>query len=184
MDNAENKMIITNDENALRVECTEVLNNEVGELVALLESELNNSNRLGKGGIGLAAPQIGIAKQIAIVRLGGNININLVNCKIDKAYDLKMFKDEGCLSFPGRVENTARFQEVYISNNLDYPNSFVVTGLPAVVCQHEIDHFNKILFIDKVIPKQVTVIKKNKVGPNDPCLCGSNKKYKKCCGNK
>ncbi len=28
-----------------------------------------------------------------------------------------------------------------------------------------------------------TVRKKEKVGPNDPCPCGSGKKYKKCCGD-
>ena len=27
-----------------------------------------------------------------------------------------------------------------------------------------------------------TVVKKNKIGRNDPCPCGSGKKYKKCCG--
>ena len=27
-----------------------------------------------------------------------------------------------------------------------------------------------------------TVVKKNKVGRNDPCPCGSGKKYKHCCG--
>jgi uncharacterized protein YecA (UPF0149 family) len=26
------------------------------------------------------------------------------------------------------------------------------------------------------------VIRTNKVGRNDPCPCGSGKKYKKCCG--
>lgn len=30
--------------------------------------------------------------------------------------------------------------------------------------------------------KQVPIINKNKVGRNDPCPCGSGKKYKKCCG--
>ena len=30
--------------------------------------------------------------------------------------------------------------------------------------------------------KSGTVIKKDKVYPNDPCPCGSGKKYKKCCG--
>ncbi|MEG2259475.1 MAG: SEC-C metal-binding domain-containing protein, partial [Oscillospiraceae bacterium] len=25
-------------------------------------------------------------------------------------------------------------------------------------------------------------VKKKKIGPNDPCPCGSGKKYKKCCG--
>lgn len=27
-----------------------------------------------------------------------------------------------------------------------------------------------------------SILKENKVGRNDPCLCGSGKKYKKCCG--
>ncbi|MBR3737207.1 MAG: SEC-C domain-containing protein, partial [Eubacterium sp.] len=30
--------------------------------------------------------------------------------------------------------------------------------------------------------KQVTIRKEKKIGPNDPCPCGSGKKYKKCCG--
>ena len=30
--------------------------------------------------------------------------------------------------------------------------------------------------------KTDTIVKENKVGRNDPCPCGSGKKYKKCCG--
>lgn len=172
-------MIIINDEEALRVKCEDVLPGEVGELISVLESELAGANRLGKGGIGLAAPQIGIAKRIAIVRLD-NLNIDLVNCHLEKGYDPAIFKEEGCLSFPGRVEDTTRFQEVYITDNLVYPHTFTATGLVAVVCQHELDHINSVLFMDHKIEKLVP--KKKKVGPNDPCMCGSSKKYKKCCG--
>lgn len=173
-------MIITNDENALRVHCETVLPEEVGELISVLESELNYANRLGKGGIGLAAPQIGIRKNIAIVRLG-DVNINLINCKLDKGYDAAIFKEEGCLSFPGRVEDTTRFQEVYITDNLVYPYSFIAAGLIAVVCQHELDHLNSKLFLDHKIQKAI-LPNKAKVRPNDLCICGSNRKHKKCCG--
>lgn len=173
-------MIITNNEDALRVKCDPVKLEEVSALIATLENELNHANRLGKNGIGLAAPQIGIAKNIAIIRLG-QISLDLVNCKLDKGYDPTVFRQEGCLSFPGRVEDTTRFQEVYITNNLIKPQSFIATGLLAVVCQHEIDHLNSTLFLDRVVPKVVPVVNKNKVGPNDPCVCGSGKKYKKCC---
>ena len=31
-------------------------------------------------------------------------------------------------------------------------------------------------------PKQAPVVKSAKVGRNDPCPCGSGKKYKNCCG--
>lgn len=175
-------MIITNNEELLRVKCEDVTQDEVAELISTLENELATANRLGVGGIGLAAPQIGISKNIAIVRFK-DANFNLVNCKIEKGFDPAIFRQEGCLSFPGRVEDTIRFQEVYITNNLVYPHSFIATGLVAVVCQHEIDHLNSSLFMDHILPKVVPVVKK-KPGPNDPCSCGSNKKYKKCCKDK
>lgn len=174
-------MIITFNEEALRVKCEPVLPEEVGTLVATLEKELEYANRLGKNGIGLAAPQIGIAKNIAIVRLP-KMSFDLVNAKLVKGYDPAMFTDEGCLSFPGRSENTIRFQEVYITNNLVEPHDFIATGFVAVVCQHELDHLNSTLFMDRSLPKPVPVVKKAKVGPNEPCTCGSGKKYKKCCG--
>lgn len=175
-------MIITNNEEALRVKCEDVLPEEVGQLIAQLELELKNSARLGRPGIGLAAPQIGIAKNIAIVRLGNNQpNFNLINCKILKGYDQAIFRDEGCLSFPGRVENTNRYQEIVITNNLTYPNDFIATGLVAVVCQHELDHLNGVLLPDIALPKPKPIINNKKIGPNDPCFCNSGKKYKKCC---
>jgi len=174
-------MIIINNEEALRIPCQVVQPEEVPELVGALESELNQANRLGKSGIGLAAPQIGLARQIAIIRLGGGVELNLVNAKLEKGFDPALFTQEGCLSFPGRVEDTTRFQEVYITNNLVYPHSFVATGLLAVVCQHELDHLNSVLFMDHKMVQVVSPIKK-KPGPNDLCSCGSNRKYKKCCG--
>lgn len=174
-------MIITNNEEALRVFCEEVKPEEIGSLVATLENELAYANRLGKGGIGLAAPQIGIAKHIAIVRLGNDLNFNLVNAKLEHGYDLTIFKEEGCLSFPGRVEDTSRYQEVLISN-LGGQQKFVATGLVSVVCQHELDHLNSVLFMDHKVVKPEPVAPKGKPGPNQPCSCGSGKKFKKCCG--
>ena len=173
-------MIIINNEIALRAKCEDVSLEEALEIIDKLNSELLEANRLGRGGIGLAAPQIGITKNIAIIRLG-EVNINLVNCKIEKSFDAAIFPQEGCLSFPGRSEDTVRYQEVFITNNLVYPHSFIATGLIAVICQHEIDHFNNTLFIDRVVPK-TSINSKIKQGPNDVCLCGSGTKYKKCCG--
>ena len=168
-------MIIKNNEELLRVQCSDVLESEVGELQALLESELENSWKLGVPGIGLAAPQIGIAKKIAIIKLDRNkpCDVVLVNSKIEKGYDEMIFRNEGCLSFPGRVEDTKRFQEIYVTNNLIYPNSFVSTGITAIAIQHELDHLNQKLFFDHKI--------KIKQKPNDICNCGSGKKFKKCC---
>lgn len=175
-------MIITNNEAALRVFCEPVTMDEVGSLVETLEKELDYANRLGKNGIGLAAPQIGIAKDIAIVRLP-KLSFNLINAKLIQGFDPATFTDEGCLSFPGRTEDTIRFQEVYIANNLTEPHSFVASGFVAVVCQHELDHLHSTLFMDRCLPKSVPIVRPaTKQKPNELCLCGSGKKYKKCHG--
>lgn len=182
---AESKlMIITNNEELLRRPCENVKPEEVGELRDLLERELDNAARLGSPGIGLALPQIGIYKKLAIVRINQELQVDLINARIEKSYDLVMFKEEGCLSFPGRVENTMRYQEIAVSDNLIAPHNFIATGLFAVCIQHELDHLNSILLPDRAITKPTF-----KVAPNDPCLCGkinpiTNKsfKFKKCCG--
>lgn len=168
-------MIIT-DEKLLRVNCSDVLLDEIGPLREQLEKELNSSSAPG---IGLAAPQIGIAKNMAIVRTDYG-NIDLVNCIIKSAYDKYLFDGEGCLSFPGRFEKTFRYNEIYVVENAVEPHSFICTGLVAVVAQHELDHLVGKLLPDFAIP----VIKSSakKIKPNELCPCGSNKKYKKCCG--
>ena len=77
-------MIIINNENALRIKCDDVSSiEEYQHLRYTLEKELDNANRLGKNGIGLAAPQIGIAKNIAIIRLP-KTNLDLINQIKDK----------------------------------------------------------------------------------------------------
>ncbi len=53
---------------------------------------------------------------------------------------------------------------------------------------HELSQFNKRngewFFTDAIDPTVKTVVRSEpKVGRNDPCPCGSGKKYKKCCGS-
>jgi len=170
-------MIVT-DEKLLRVKCEDVKPEEVAELKLKLEQELIASAMKEMPGIGLAAPQIGIPKRMAIVRCGSQ-SIDLVNCKIESGYNKALFDGEGCLSYPGRYEKTFRYQEIYVTNNFVEPHSFTATGLVAVVVQHELDHLDGILLPDVALakPKQ-----KVKLRPNDKCSCGSGKKYKKCCG--
>lgn len=144
-------MIVT-DEKLLRVHCEDVLPEEVDSLRTQLETELAASADRGFPGIGLACPQIGIAKRMAIIRIparNGMIVIDLVNPVIEQSWDLGTFDGEGCLSFPGLVGKTKRFNEILVSNQV-YPNKFVVTGLPAVVIQHEVDHLLEVLLPDKL----------------------------------
>ena len=56
-----------------------------------------------------------------------------------------------------------------------------------LVKHHEIAEFarkdDRWYFVDGQAPKQEQIVRQGpKVGRNDPCPCGSGKKYKKCCG--
>lgn len=165
-------MIIT-DENLLRVKCEDVLPNEAGEIIDQLERELKRHG----SGIGLAGPQIGINKNIAIVRINDRYKVNLVNCKISEKFDPEVFEEEGCLSFPGKFVKSIRYKEIHVIDNMDSVNKFIAQGLVAVVVQHELDHLQGRLLPDIAIKEQI----KNKIRPNDQCSCNSGKKAKKCC---
>jgi len=183
-------MILT-DEQALRIKCSDVFDiNEYISIKEELEKELFKSAEAGRPGIGLAAPQIGIPKNMAIVRVSANsaypLSVDLVNCKIKNKYDKSIFEGEGCLSFPNRYEKTMRYREIHVVDNMVEPYGFIANGLFAVVCQHELDHLSGILLPDLALPKL-----NKKVGPNDPCPCGKINpmtkktfKYKKCCMSK
>ena len=80
---------------------------------------------------------------------------------------------------PGKLVNTKRYKEILVRDEL-HPAGFVVVGFPAVVLNHEIDHLEGILIIDRATGK-------DKIGRNDPCPCGKKingrpVKYKKCHG--
>jgi peptide deformylase len=138
------------DENILRTKCDDVSLDEINSIIDKLQIELDYANKLGKSGVGLAAPQIGIFKKAAIIRYN-KFSLNLINCKIEKTFDPFIFKEESCLSFPSLKENTNRYEEIYVKDNLIYPYSFIATGQLSVIIQHEIDHLNGILFFDKKI---------------------------------
>lgn len=141
-------MIITDIEK-LKIKCEDVLPEEISDLRSKLQEELILSEKRGHPGLGLAAPQIGIYKRMAIIRIPGMEDIDLVNIKSIKGYDEFLFKGEGCLSFPGKSLNCRRYNEIYISDNMVYPYKFIATGLLAVAIQHEQDHLDGILFTER-----------------------------------
>jgi peptide deformylase len=145
-------MIVT-DEKALRVHCEPVLPEEIDSLRQKLQEALDWSAQRGQPGVGLACPQIGIAKTMAIVRVDDSMHLDLVNAKIVGQYHQFEFDGEGCLSFPGRYEKTLRYKEVVVESNLVWPYRFIVTGFTAVVVQHELDHLKGVLLPDVAIEK-------------------------------
>lgn len=148
-------MIITDIEK-LKIKSEKVDLLESESIILSLERELDNSASLGKAGIGLSAPQIGIYKRVVIIRIPSTgykkCFVNLVNPVITASYDKALFTGEGCLSFPGMFEKTYRFQEIVVENDIE-PYKFIATGLFAVCIQHEIDHLDGIVLPEIAIKK-------------------------------
>jgi peptide deformylase len=102
-------------------------------------------------GVGLAAPQIGIPKRIIVVDTGDNF-IELINPEITSREGSQMGR-EGCLSVPDTVGIVDRAQKVTVKG-LNRNSEIVemeAVDLTARVLQHEIDHLDGVLFIDKAV---------------------------------
>jgi len=103
-------------------------------------------------GIGLAAPQVDVAKRLIIFDIedSGGPSMTLINPEIHERSDDTEPYEEGCLSVPGISMDIIRPSEVFVTG-LDTEGKKVeieADGLLARVLQHEIDHLNGKLFID------------------------------------
>ena len=106
-------------------------------------------------GIGLAATQIGVAKQVAVIDISPEKNepLVIVNPEI-KILDpsKKEDYDEGCLSVPGFFETISRPSDIQLSyQDLNGQKQEIKPeGLLTKVVQHELDHLNGRLFVDHI----------------------------------
>jgi peptide deformylase len=139
----------------LKLKCVDVYNfNE--ELHTLLDDMYETM--LAGEGIGLAAIQVGVLKNIFIINMPNADGkqdkqdlLEAINPKIIKSENKKS-NDEGCLSVPGFNAKIRRFQNI----TLNYQNrqgkeiTLEFNDYDAVACQHEIDHLNGVLFIDRL----------------------------------
>lgn len=110
-------------------------------------------------GIGLAAPQIGITQRFFVVDvwwpMSGTTDraLTFVNPVLKRSTDTQR-REEGCLSLPGVHERVTRSASVQVEAlGIDgKPFSMLVDGLLAVAIQHENDHLDGILALDRMEP--------------------------------
>ncbi len=128
-------------------------------------------------GVGLAAPQVNVPLRVAVVEFGeepdedanGNLPENLpenppekklfvlINPEITRLSTELETASEGCLSIPGLVGDVERAHTVTVKaqNRRGQPLKIKASGWLARILQHEIDHLNGVLFIDRALKLEV-----------------------------
>ncbi|MFH1631784.1 MAG: peptide deformylase [bacterium] len=103
-----------------------------------------------ENGVGLAAPQVGVQKRIFVAETKSGTEV-YVNPKIISRSNKMADGTEGCLSVPDVWGIVERHKSVKVKakNRNGEPVRFKASGLMSVICQHEIDHLDGILFIDR-----------------------------------
>jgi peptide deformylase len=142
----------------IRTEGDEVLRKRSKE-VAVIDQKIKNlvedmiDTMYHAEGVGLAAPQVGILKRIAVIDVYDDTGVKvLINPKIIRE-EGEQFEVEGCLSVPERAGSVRRPAKVWVEALNEHGQSYVVEGeelLARALC-HEIDHLDGVLFIDKLI---------------------------------
>jgi len=104
-------------------------------------------------GLGLASPQVGVLKRVAVVDVSEDRNklIELVNPKITWK-EGEVPSEEGCLSIPDYRDTITRSREIVVEAQDRHGQSFKLKAddLLAICIQHEIDHLDGVLFIDRL----------------------------------
>ena len=116
-------------------------------IITLLDDMIETMREAG--GCGLAAPQVGVLRRIAVIEVIEGEVIELINPKII-AFSGEQNEQEGCLSNPGEYGITKRPANVTVRATDRHGNEFEVTGsdlLARAIC-HECDHLDGKLYID------------------------------------
>ncbi|MEX0932454.1 MAG: peptide deformylase [Parcubacteria group bacterium] len=169
MPKTKKSLIKTKDEPVLRevakhVPVDEIKSKEVQSLLTTMAKALHGED----DGVAIAAPQVGVSSRIFIVntqalfeveegnnneadKKGVKANLVFINPEIKKLSRKKVWMEEGCLSVRwlyGKVERSEKATVVaYDENGKKFEKG--ASGLLAQIFQHEIDHLDGILFIDK-----------------------------------
>lgn len=101
------------------------------------------------GGVGLAAPQVGVPLRVAVIGIPGEEDIALINPEVVRRKGERVV-GEGCLSVPGYIGEIKRAESVTVKGRDPSGKEIRIKAdeLLAQALEHEIDHLNGVLYID------------------------------------
>ena len=140
---------------------------KVDRSLRLFIDRLIDTMRHQPGGIGIAAPQVGILKKVAIVDVSSKVPgarlLVLINPVIVSAEDYQANR-EGCMSLPDYTANIKRAQRLVVKwQDLGLKeHQMPAEGLEARCIQHEIDHLNGMLFVDRAASLKSDVFRRKR----------------------
>jgi len=135
---------------------------------------LEQTMRASHGGVGIAAPQVGRLNRIVIVDVSAKKNIRhhgklvLVNPEILEWQGMQKGR-EGCMSVPDYTGNVIRAKEIKLKayDQFGQLNHYECEGYEARAIQHEIDHLDGIVFLDRLVSRRADLFERKAPKQND-----------------
>ena len=145
-------------------------------LVAFV-ADLEETRLAGPAAVGIAAPQVGRHQRIVIVDVSGRPKSSshgrlvLVNPEIVHWEGFEMGR-EGCLSVPDYTGNVIRATRLRLKaqNLTGATHEYDMEGFEARAVQHELDHLDGLLFVDRVVSRRTDLYRRKvyrKARPTD-----------------
>jgi len=130
-------------------------------------ADLEETMRAGPGGVGIAAPQVGMFKRIVIVDVSVKPKIKHNGCMIlinpeIKTWDGMKIGREGCMSVPDYTGNVIRAEKITLTaQDLSGEiHNYSCEGYEARAVQHEIDHLDGLLFLDRLVSRRTDLFQR------------------------
>lgn len=128
-----------------------IINKNIKKLARNMEETL-----IAENGLGLAAPQVGGNVRMILVLMDFQKPTEkimvMVNPEITHFSKEQVSAEEGCLSLPEQFDFVMRSKDIMLKyQNLNGKEiSLKFSDLNARIIQHEIDHLDGVLFLDKI----------------------------------
>ena len=138
-------------------------------------TDLETTMRAGPGGIGIASPQVGRFERIVIVDLSEmkklpkcsskHGRLVLINPELTE-WDGMVMGREGCMSVPDFTGNVIRAEKIKLSafDEFGEQHEYQCEGFEARAVQHEVDHLDGLLFLDRLVSRKTDLFKRKTYG--------------------